>query len=128
MKAQETTIGAVDEYIEQFPKEVQKPLRQIRAAIKRAAPDATERISYRMPTYTGNGNLVHFAGHRNHIGFYPTPSGIDAFKKQLSPYEGSKGSVRFPLEKPLPLDLIERIVKFRVEEDKGKAAPKSRRS
>jgi len=125
---QETTIGTVDEYIEQFPKEVQETLRQIRAVIKRAAPDATERISYRMPTYTRNGNLVHFAGHRNHIGFYPTPSGIDAFKKQLSPYEGSKGAVRFPLDKPLPVDLIERIVKFRVEEDKGKAKQKGSRS
>jgi len=125
---QVTTIGTVDEYIEQFPKEVQETLRQIRAVIKRAAPDATERISYRMPTYTRNGNLVHFAGHRNHIGFYPTPSGIDAFKKQLSPYEGSKGAVRFPLDKPLPVDLIERIVKFRVEEDKGKAKQKGSRS
>ena len=128
MKGQETTIGTVDEYIEQFPKEVQKTLRQMRAVIKRAAPDATERISYRMPTYARNENLVHFAGHRNHIGFYPTPSAINAFKKHLSPYEGSKGAVRFPLDKPLPVDLIERIVKFRVEEDKGKAKQKGSRS
>lgn len=128
MKSQETTIGTVDEYIEQFPKEVQKTLRELRAVVKRAAPDATERISYQMPTYTRNGNLVHFAGHKNHIGFYPTPGGIEAFKKQLSPYERSKGTVRFPMDKAIPFDLIESIVKFRVEEDKRNAKSKSKRT
>jgi uncharacterized protein YdhG (YjbR/CyaY superfamily) len=121
MNNKKTSIGTVDKYIEQFPKEVQKTLRKIRAVIKRAAPNSTERISYQMPTYTMNRNLVHFAGYKKHIGFYPTPSGISAFRKQLALYEGAKGTVRFPIDRPIPFDLIARIVRYRVEEDKGKA-------
>ena len=107
----------IDAYIASFPEETQKILAKIRATISKAAPEAEESINYAMPTFTLNGNLVHFAGFKNHIGFYPTPSGIDAFKKELSHYEGAKGSVKFPINKPLPLDLISDIVKFRVKEN-----------
>ncbi len=114
-------ITTIDEYIDSAPKEVQAVLNEIRATIKAAAPEATERIAYGMPTFFLNGNLVHFAAHKNHIGFYPTPSGIEKFKKELSKYEGAKGSVQFPLEQPMPLQLISKIVKFRVTENKQKA-------
>lgn len=126
MKNRAPASKTVDEYIGQFPKEVQETLRQLRAVIKKAAPDATERISYQMPTYTMNRNLVHFAAYKNHIGFYPAPSGIDTFKAQLSLYEGSKGTVRFPIDAPLPFGLIERIVRFRVREDKARAKSKTK--
>ena len=114
----------IDEYIAAFPKEVQKRLQQMRKIIQKAAPQAEETINYAMPTFTLNGNLVHFAGYANHIGFYPTPSGIEAFKKELSLYKGAKGSVQFPLDEPLPLDLITKIVEFRVAESVEKAAKK----
>ena len=114
----------IDEYIADFPRDVQRLLKQIRAAIKRAAPDAEEAIKYRMPTFVLNENLVHFAGYKNHIGFYPTPSAITAFQKELSQYKGAKGSVQFPLDQPLPLKLIEKIVKFRVAEVRAKARAK----
>ena len=112
----------MDEYIAAFPEETQKLLQQIRAAIKKAAPQAEETISYAMPTFTLNGNLVHFAAYKNHIGFYPVPSGIDAFKEELSVYKGAKGSVQFPIDQLMPLKLIAEIVKFRVQEnlEKGK--------
>jgi uncharacterized protein YdhG (YjbR/CyaY superfamily) len=113
--------ASIDEYIALFPKDIQKKLEELRATIKAAAPDAKEKISYQMPTFDLYGNLVHFAAHKNHIGFYPTPSGIDAFKNELSVYEGAKGSVQFPLNKPLPLKLIRKIVKFRVSENVEKA-------
>ena len=117
-----TNFQSIDEYIATFPEETQKILLEIRAAIKAAAPNAEEKISYQMPTFFLKGNLVHFAAFKNHIGFYPTPSGIQAFKKELSMYEGAKGSVQFPIDKPLPLELIRKIVKFRVVENlkKGK--------
>jgi uncharacterized protein YdhG (YjbR/CyaY superfamily) len=89
----------------------------LRTTIKSAAPGAEEKISYQMPTFALKGNLVHFAAHKKHIGFYPTPSGIQAFKEELSIYETSKGAIRFPIDKPLPLDLISKIVKFRVNEN-----------
>ncbi|MBI5352893.1 MAG: DUF1801 domain-containing protein [Chloroflexi bacterium] len=108
-----------------FPKDIQKILEEVRAVIKAAAPDAVEKISYQMPTFFLNGNLVHFAAFKKHVGFYPTPSGIEAFKKELSIYEGAKGSVQFPLDKPMPLKLISRIVKFRVAENSKKATVKS---
>ena len=108
---------SIDEYIETCPKEVRKNLKELRKAIKAAAPEAEERISYQMPAFYLKGNLVYFAAFKNHIGFYPTASGTAAFKKELSIYEGSKGTVRFPLDKPLPLGLIKRIVKFRVSEN-----------
>ena len=108
----------IDEYIKAQPPKIQKLLKELRAAIKAAAPEAGETINYAIPTFTLNGNLVHFAAFDKHIGFYPAPSGIAAFKKELAVYESAKGSVKFPLDKPLPLKLVARIVKFRVAEQK----------
>jgi uncharacterized protein YdhG (YjbR/CyaY superfamily) len=111
----------IDDYIMGFPPETQEMLEKIRATIRKAAPDATEAISYQMPTFKLNGkNLVHFAGYKSHIGFYPVPSGMEAFKKELSAYKQGKGSVQFPIDQPLPLDLVFEIVKFRVKENLGK--------
>ncbi len=110
----------MDEYIATFPAEIQEKLQEMRAAIRAAAPDAEEKISYQMPTFALKGNLVHFAAFKHHIGFYPAPRGIEAFKDELARYKGAKGSVQFPLDEPLPLDLVGRIVKFRVAENLGK--------
>ena len=118
---------SIDEYIATFPKETQRILEDIRAAIKAAAPEAQEKISYQMPTFFLNGNLVHFAAFKNHIGFYPVPTGIAKFKKELSVYEQGKGSVQFPLDRPMPLDLITKIVKFRVKENLAKTAAKAKK-
>jgi len=107
----------VDEYILKFPGDVQRKLQQIRLIVRKAAPQAAEKISYGVPTFYLRGNLVHFAAYSSHIGFYPTPSGIAKFKEELSPYKHAKGSVQFPLEQPLPADLIEKIVHFRVQEN-----------
>ena len=107
----------IDEYIAQCPEDVQPILKKIRAVIQESAPQATEKISYRMPTFYLHGNLVHFGAHQHHIGFYPTPSGIETFKEELSIYESSKGAVQFPLDQPMPYELIRRIVKFRVGEN-----------
>lgn len=118
MKKQFKTI---DEYLKTFPEDIQIILEKIRQTIRNAAPDAVEAISYQMPTFKLNGkNLVHFAAWKNHIGFYPTPSGTETFQKELSPYARSKGSVQFPLDKPIPLDLVEKIVIFRVKEEMEK--------
>jgi uncharacterized protein YdhG (YjbR/CyaY superfamily) len=117
MERNKAGITSIDEYIAAFPEETQKILEELRATIRAAAPDAEEKISYQMPTFALNGNLVHFAAYKNHIGFYPTPSGIQTFKQELSIYEGAKGSVQFPIDKPLPLKLIIKIVKFRVAEN-----------
>ncbi|WP_066307091.1 iron chaperone [Bacillus sp. FJAT-29814] len=114
----------IDEYILEYPKEVQEILKTIRRVIKEAAPNAVEKISYQMPTFVLNGNLVHFAAFKNHIGFYPTPSGINAFKQELTGYKTSKGAIQFPLEKPIPYELISQIVKFRVAENIRKAEEK----
>lgn len=111
----------IDEYIAAFTPAIQKLLQQMRKTIQKAAPKAEETINYGIPTFTLNGNLVHFAGYKNHIGFYPAPSGILAFKKELSVYAGAKGSVQFPVDKPLPLDLVKQIVQFRVAENIEKA-------
>lgn len=111
----------VDEYIESFPRETASMLQQLRETIKAAAPSADEVISYAMPAYKLNGMLVYFAGYAKHIGFYPGAGGIAAFKKELSAYKGAKGSVQFPLDQPLPLKLVERIVKFRVKENMERA-------
>lgn len=119
--------NTIDEYIASFSLGVQERLQQIRATIKSAAPDAQEKISYQMPTFYLHGNLVHFAAFKNHIGFYPTPSGIEAFQAELSTYKGAKGSVQFPLDQPLPLDLVRRIVEFRVAENLGNAAAKAKK-
>ena len=105
---------SIDEYIGQYPQDVQQILNQIRAVIKEEAPHAVEKISYGLPTFYQNGNLVHFGVHTHHIGFYPTPSGMEAFKEELSGYKGAKGSVQFPLDQPMPYELIRRIVKFRL--------------
>jgi uncharacterized protein YdhG (YjbR/CyaY superfamily) len=118
---------SIDEYIATFPEETQKILEELRATIKAAAPDAVEKISYQIPTFFLKGNLVHFGAWKNHIGFYPTSSGTQAFKQELSIYEGAKGSVKFPIDKPLPLELISKIVKFRVAENLKKAEMKSRK-
>lgn len=119
-------MTTIDQYIAAFPSDIQEKLKEIRTTIQQAAPQAGEKISYRMPTFTLHGNLVHFAAHQNHIGFYPTPSAIEAFRDELSVYEKSKGAVRFPLDKPLPLDLIHRMVTFRVAENEEKAKIKKR--
>jgi len=114
----------IDEYISVFPADVQKRMQELRATIAKAAPQADETINYAIPTFQLNGNLVHFAGYKGHIGFYPAASGIAAFKKELAAYEGAKGSVQFPLDKPLPLSLVTKIVKFRVKENLEKASAK----
>ena len=119
-----TAHHTVDDYINSFPQDVQALLRQMRSTIKAAAPGAEEVISYAMPTYKLHGNLVHFAAFKSHIGFYPVPSGIEAFKEELAPYKSAKGSAQFPLAEPLPLQLVERIVKYRVRENEEKAALK----
>ena len=122
MKANQSLPESIDEYIAGFPESVQHVLEQIRAVIKAAAPDAQEAIKYRLPTFVLNGNLVHFGAFNKHIGFYPTPSGIEEFKDELSVYENAKGSVQFPLDKPIPSKLISKIVKFRVAEGRAKVS------
>jgi uncharacterized protein YdhG (YjbR/CyaY superfamily) len=108
----------IDEYIKTFPKEVQGILEKMRQTIRKAASEAVETISYQMPTFKLNGkSLVYFAGYKNHVGFYPIPSGIAAFEKELSPYQQGKGSVQFPLNKPMPYDLVRKIVLFRIKEN-----------
>ena len=111
----------IDDYIAGYPHETQLILEKLRLTIRKAAPDAKETINYGIPTFTLKGNLVHFAGFKNHVGFYPTPSGIEAFKKELSVYEGAKGSVKFPISELLPFDLVTKIVEFRVKESLEKA-------
>jgi uncharacterized protein YdhG (YjbR/CyaY superfamily) len=105
----------IDEYIADFPEDIQKLLEKVREAIKKTVPEAGETIKYGIPTFTLKGNLVHFAAYKNHIGFYPAPREAEEFKKELSAYEGGKGTVQFPLDKPLPLALIKKMVKFRVK-------------
>jgi len=122
MKNVQESPKDIDEYIAGFPSKVKEILEQIRITIRRAAPDAEEKIKYRMPTFVLNENLVHFAGYKNHVGFYPTPSGIEKFKDELSSYKNSKGSVQFPIDKPMPLKLIRKIAEFRVKEIQTKAA------
>ena len=122
MKASKKSPNSIDAYIAGFPREVQALLKQVRATIKKVAPDATETIKYRLATFVLKENLVHFGAFKNHIGFYPTASGIDAFKDKLAPYKSSKGAVQFPIDKPMPLSLIENIVKFRVKEVRAKLA------
>jgi len=127
MESNKVGFTSIDEYIATFPKEIQKILEKVRATIKIAAPKAEEKIAYQMPTFYLKGNLVHFAAYKNHIGFYPTPSGIEKFKNELSVYEGAKGSVQFPLDQPIPYDLISKIVAFRVQENLERAAAKSKK-
>jgi uncharacterized protein YdhG (YjbR/CyaY superfamily) len=117
VKTDNKTYSTIDEYIALFPVHIQKILNKIRETIKTAAPETGEKISYQIPTFTLNGNLVHFAAFKHHIGFYPTSSGTEEFKKELSAYDVSKGTIRFPLDKPIPYELIRRIVVFRVKEN-----------
>lgn len=120
--------NTIDEYMAAFPEDVQEKLRQIRETIQTAAPEATEKISYQMPTFYLNGNLVHFAAFKNHIGFYPTPSAMEQFKERLSVYKQGKGSVQFPIDEPLPLNLITEMVLARVLENQKKTWEKKSRS
>ena len=117
MKATISKFKTVDEYIAAFPKPTQDILQELRKKIRDSAPEAQELISYNMPAFKLGGALVYYAAYKNHIGFYPTPSGIEAFKKELATYEQAKGSVQFPIDKPLPLSLISKIVKYRVREN-----------
>ena len=121
MKAKRKQSDSIDEYIAGFPPDVQAVLQKIRETIRKAAPAATETINYQIPTFTLDGNLVHFAAFENHIGFYPAPSGIEQFKSELSAYKSAKGSVQFPLDQRMPYSLITRIVKFRVKENQDRA-------
>jgi uncharacterized protein YdhG (YjbR/CyaY superfamily) len=119
-------FNSIDEYIGTFPQETQKILQEIRATIKAAAPQAEEKISYQMPTFFLNGNLIHFAAFKNHIGLYPTPSGTEAFKEEITKYKAAKGSIQLPIDEPMPLKLISRIVKFRVTENLQKVKAKGK--
>ena len=119
-------MNAIDGYIDQFTGDKRKKLEEIRALIRENAPEASEKISWNMPTFFLNGNLVHFAMNKAHLGFYPTPSGIEHFEKELKDYRHSKGAIQFPLDKPLPKDLIAAIVQFRVAENTKKKYDKKR--
>jgi len=115
-EASRNHFKTIDEYIAEFPKNVRDILEEIRSIIRESAPEAEEAIRYGIPTFMLNGNLVHFAAFKNHIGFYPTPSAINAFNKELSPYKLAKGTVQFPIDEPIPFDLIRKIVRYRVKE------------
>jgi uncharacterized protein YdhG (YjbR/CyaY superfamily) len=122
MKTARRAAKDIDEYIDRFPEDVQNVLHKIRALINEVVPDAEEKISYQIPTFTLNGSyLIYFAGFKNHVSVYPAPRGTEQFKKELAAYEGGKGTVRFPLDQPIPYGLIKRIVKFKVKENKEKA-------
>ena len=114
------TFATINEYISEFPEEIRVILEQIRETIQQAAPEAKEAVRYGMPTFVLNGNLVHFAAYKNHIGFYPAPSGIDAYLDELAVYRSGKGTIQFPLDKPIPIHLIQKVVEFRVKENLGK--------
>ncbi len=126
MKTSHIDFNTIDEYIAGFPADVRRKLREVRSAIKKAAPDAKEKISYRMPGFACNGSLVWFAVFKNHIGFYPTSSGIREFEDELKKYKYSKGAIQFPIDEPIPLKLITKIVKFRVAENTAKKQQKNK--
>src|SRR4051812_15861252 len=126
MKKDNIVPQTIDEYIMGFPGDIQEKLEALRATIRKAAPDAEEIISYAMPTFYLKGNLVHFAAFKNHIGIYPAPAGIEAFKEELSQYKTSKGAVQFPIDKPLPLSLVSKMVKYRVKQSLEKATIKEK--
>lgn len=127
MDPKQPTPRNIDEYIASFPEVVQAVLEKVRQTIKDAAPEAEETIKYQMPTFTLKGNLVHFAAYQKHIGLYPAPSGVEEFKAELSVFESGKGTLRFSLDKPMPYDLISRIVKYRVQENLEKATAKGKK-
>ncbi len=128
VKMDKRTPENVAEYISGFPKDVQEKLEKLRATIREAAPEAEEKISYQMPTFVLEGNLVHFAAYKKHIGFYPTPSGIEKFKAKLSAYKWAKGSIQFPLGEPIPYELVREIVAYRVKENLEKAESKRKKT
>ena len=117
----------IDEYIDAFPPAVQKTLEELRRTIKKAAPGAEEAIKYGIPTFVLNGNLVHFAAYKEHIGFYPAPMGIEEFRPETTRYESGKGTLKFPLDEPVPFDLVTRIVKYRVQKNVEKAESKRKK-
>jgi len=119
--------ASIDQYISEAPQEVQERLKNLRAVIKSEVPDAEERIAYAMPTFSQEGNLVHFAYFKNHIGFFPAPSGIEKFQDELAKYKTSKGTVQFPLDEEIPMDLVREIVRFRLNENLAKAAAKRKK-
>lgn len=127
MRPRQAAPKDIDEYIAGFPSDVQAILLKVRMTIRKAAPEAEEAIKYEIPTFTLNGNLVHFAAYKKHIGLYPAPREHEKFREELSAYEGGKGTARFPLDKPIPLDLITRIVQFRVEENLERAKVKRKK-
>lgn len=120
MDAKNKKMETIDDYIMQFPEDIRKKLNEVRAVIHKAAPEALEKISYGIPTFFLDENLIHFGAFKTHIGLYPTPNGLEAFKKELSQFKGAKGSVQFPHNQSLPLDLIRRIVEYRVSEIRKK--------
>jgi uncharacterized protein YdhG (YjbR/CyaY superfamily) len=120
MQSSRKTYETIDEYIASFSEDVRDILEKLRQIIKESAPDAKETMVYGIPTFRLKCNLVHFAAFKNHIGFYPTPSAIEAFKEELAPYKQSKGTIQFPLNKPIPFDLVKRIVRFRIEQNQSK--------
>lgn len=124
MERSKNTPQTIDEYIAGYPPDIQQILEKIRTTVREAAPDAIETISYQIPTFKLEGNLVHFAAFKKHIGFYPAPSGIEQFDEQLSKYKRAKGSIRFPLDEAIPYDLISEIVRFRVRENLERAEAK----
>ena len=127
MSADQTAPKNIDEYIAGFPDDVQEILERIRRTIRKAAPEAEEKISYRMPAFSLNGNLVHFAAYKKHIGLYPAPTGTREFNRELSVYRAAKSSVRFPLDKPIPFDLISKLVKIRMQENFERAQAKQKK-
>jgi uncharacterized protein YdhG (YjbR/CyaY superfamily) len=120
-------METIDEYIETFEPDIQKTLIEIRNFIKNKVPEATEKISYGMPTFYLHGNLVHFAAFKNHYGIFPSPSGIDAFEKELAPYRTGKGTLSFPIDKPIPWDIIQKVLQFRVNENLSKIKNKKKK-
>ncbi len=127
MDTDKAACTTIDEYIAQFPPEVEEVMQTLRKAIKETVPEAQEKISWQMPTFYLHGNLVHFAAHKNHIGFYPGAEGISAFQEDIAGYKSSKGAVQFPLKEPLPLDLIRRIVQYRAAQNIGWAQEKKKK-
>lgn len=121
MDSQQINYNSIDDYIAQFDGDVKRKLSELRRGIKAEVPQAEEKISYQMPTFAQNGNLVHFAAFKNHIGFYPAPSGIENFKEQLARYQTSKGAIQFPMDEEIPMDLVREIVRFRLKENLSKA-------
>jgi uncharacterized protein YdhG (YjbR/CyaY superfamily) len=127
MEPKQTAPTIIDEYIAGFPPDVQEILQKVRATIREAAPGAEETIKYQLPTFTLKGNLVYFGGFKKHVGFYPVPTGIEAYAEDLAPYKTGKGSIQFPYDKPIPYDLITKVVKYRVEENLRNAETKKKK-